>query len=89
MYETIDRNQIPAIPRFYYQKKGDDFSMKITNKEKSEIRAYYRGQYKLRFKDDGAIEAQKTPGGAWGILYTPEYTEQHLDHLRRTKKVQS
>ena len=56
----------------------------ITNKEKSEIRRYYAGQYKLRFKPDGTIEAQKERGGSWGILYTPWYTEQHLNYIRES-----
>ena len=76
--------------------------MEITDKEKAEIKRYYRGQYKLRFKKDGTVgqyklrfkkdgtvEAQKTSGGSWGILYTPWYTEQHLKYIREGKNVQS
>lgn len=60
--------------------------MKISNAEKAAIRKYFAGQYKLRFKEDGTVLAQQQPGGAWGTLYSPWYTEQHLKWLREQKK---
>lgn len=60
--------------------------MDITNKEKSVIRAYYAGQYyKTRFLPDGTLEAKQSSDSAWGILYTPYYTEQHVKHMRGIK----
>jgi hypothetical protein len=60
--------------------------MKITDAEKSEIRRYYAGQYTLRFKEDGTVEAKSRGSSSWGILYTPWYTENHLKHIRDAKK---
>ena len=61
--------------------------MEITKEEKAAIRKYYEGQYKIRFLPDGTVEAKKTGSSSWGILYTPWYTEQHLEWLRNEKKV--
>ena len=52
-----------------------------TNKEKMLIRLNWLG-LNLKFKKDGTVLAQKTKGGAWGILYTPYNLEQHIKHLR-------
>jgi hypothetical protein len=42
------------------------------------IRLHYKW-WKLRFLNNNTVMAQKTPGGAWGVLYTPRMT---MDHLR-------
>lgn len=48
-----------------------------TVKQKQHIRGQYP-YWKLRFRKDGTIEAQRHPGGAWGRLYTPEDAKRHL-----------
>lgn len=55
--------------------------MKISAKHKAAIRAYYPN-LKLKFQDDGTVLAQKTAGGAWGVLYTPRQTEGHIATLK-------
>lgn len=50
----------------------------MTRREKAAIRRYW-SHLRLRFRRDGTVEAQKRPGGAWGILYYPADTARHLE----------
>jgi hypothetical protein len=60
--------------------------MQITEKERAEIRAYYKGQYTLKFSEDGSVLAKKIGSHSWGILYFPWYTERHLKYIREKKQ---
>lgn len=60
--------------------------MKLTRIQKDAIRAYYRHYYKLRFRKDGTVEAQKFAGEAYGILYSPADTKRHLETMDLWKK---
>jgi hypothetical protein len=59
--------------------------MKLACKQKDAIRSHYPTM-KLRFKADGTVEAQKRPGGARGVLYTPAQTMSHLAALELSAK---
>ena len=51
----------------------------MTRKEKNIIRAHWSCSYcKLRFRADGSVEGKKSPGGAWGLLYTGEDACRHI-----------
>ena len=53
-----------------------------TAKEKAIIRKHWNFYYKLRFMKDGSVEAQKSKGNAYGLLYTPEQAKQHLQAIK-------
>lgn len=48
----------------------------LTAKQKAAIRLHW-APYTLKFKSNGYVMARKTPGGAWGVLYTPQQAEEH------------
>jgi hypothetical protein len=48
----------------------------LTTKQKTAIRLHW-APYTLRFKADGSVMARKSPGAAWGLLYTPRQAEAH------------
>jgi hypothetical protein len=62
--------------------------MKISSSEKTAIRRHF-ASYRLRFMADGTVMAQQSPGGAYGILYTPSQTAAHLGELRSRRGAMS
>ena len=55
--------------------------MKLTAKQKQAIRQHWAG-YTLRFQADGSVMARKSPGVAYGLLYTPRQTQEHIACLK-------
>lgn len=55
--------------------------MKLTAKQKQAIRQHW-APYQLKFKENGYVHARKTPGAAWGLLYTPQQAEEHAACLK-------
>lgn len=52
----------------------------MTRREKNIIRAHYADCYHaLRFRADGSVEAQQAPGAPWGLLYSADDAQRHLD----------
>lgn len=54
---------------------------KLSPKEKTAIRAHYP-HWKLRFLDNGIVLGQKTKGSPFGVLYTAEQAEQHIQAIK-------
>lgn len=53
----------------------------MTKKEKSIIRAHYP-HLTLRFKADGSVMASSGRGYAYGLLYTAEQAQAHLNSVK-------
>ena len=52
--------------------------MNLTRKQKQLIREHW-WYMPIRFLADGTVMGKK--GEAWGILYTPQQTQQHIEHI--------
>lgn len=48
-----------------------------TKKQRESIRGHWF-HWRLRFRRDGTVEAQKAAGCGWGVLYTPAQAKSHL-----------
>ncbi|UYL04635.1 hypothetical protein EBOKLHFM_00015 [Klebsiella phage KP13-26] len=53
----------------------------MTNKDKATIRAHYP-HLTLRFKADGSVMASSGRGYAYGLLYTAEQAQAHLNSVK-------
>ena len=54
--------------------------MKFTKDQKREIRNHWFDSYlALKFCDDGRVLAKRNPWSAWGLLYTKQQAESHLE----------
>lgn len=54
--------------------------MKLTRRHKALIRAHW-SHYKLRFRTDGSVEAQRSRGAPWARLYTARDAERHIEAI--------
>lgn len=55
--------------------------MKWTNKQKNNIRAYFRFYYSFRFMKTGEVFAKKSKNSSFGLLYTKNDSIKHLKEL--------
>lgn len=53
----------------------------MTNKEKAIIKAHYP-HLTLRFKVDGSVMASSGRGCAYGLLYTAQQAQDHLNAVK-------
>lgn len=55
-------------------------TLRLTDKQKAAIRAHY-SHLLLQFRSNGSVVAKPRDrsNSAWGVLYTPGQTKQHLE----------
>jgi len=58
----------------------------MTRKEQQIIRAHYP-HLKLRFRKDGTVEGQKSPGSSYGLLYTVAMADGHIRSVAERQKL--